>query len=150
MRRPLVLGIGNPLRGDDGFGAAVIEELQRAGFGAHADLLAVHQLTPELVLDLEGACCVAFVDASVELAAGQAGESDPRSTAPARSSWSHGLDPSGLLALGREVLGTELPARVFAVGAVGFDEGDDLASPLREHAPAIARRIVSWWEEFAD
>lgn len=144
MKRPLVLGIGNPLRGDDGFGAAVIEELLREGHGAEADLLAVHQLTPELVHELEGARCVAFVDATVDLAAGEAGERDPGSSVRTAGSWSHGLDPGGLLALARQVLGVEVPARVFAVGAADFAEGEILTPSVGGQVARIAGRIAAW------
>lgn len=144
MRRPLVLGIGNPLRGDDGFGAAVIAELRRGGLGAQADLLWVHQLTPELILDLEGARCVAFVDAAVALAAGEASESELAASVRTRGSWSHGLDPGGLLALGREVLGVDVPARIFAVGAAGFGEGASLTPLVQEQVARTALRIAAW------
>ena len=43
---PLIIGIGNPLRCDDGLGPAVAEQLTRDG-DTGCDIQAVHQLTPE-------------------------------------------------------------------------------------------------------
>uniref|UniRef100_B8HQ64 Hydrogenase maturation protease n=1 Tax=Cyanothece sp. (strain PCC 7425 / ATCC 29141) TaxID=395961 RepID=B8HQ64_CYAP4 len=60
--RFLVIGYGNPLRGDDGVGQSVAERVaswQLAGVRS----LAVHQLTPELVMELAEAETVIFVDA---------------------------------------------------------------------------------------
>ncbi len=63
--RPLVIGIGNPLRGDDGLGWAAAEQL--AGDGeVDCDVLAVHQLTPELAQWVAAATLVVLIDASRE------------------------------------------------------------------------------------
>ena len=39
MSRRLVLGLGNPLAGDDGFGPAVVQALQKEGFPADVDVV---------------------------------------------------------------------------------------------------------------
>jgi len=44
----LIIGIGNPLRSDDGVGWVVAEQLTRDS-DASSDVLTVYQLTPELV-----------------------------------------------------------------------------------------------------
>jgi hydrogenase maturation protease len=60
----LVIGYGNELRGDDGAGPRVARTVaDRHLPGVRA--LAVHQLTPELVLELAQAERVVFVDAVV-------------------------------------------------------------------------------------
>jgi Ni,Fe-hydrogenase maturation factor len=57
----LVIGIGNPLRGDDGVGRWLA---QRAGrWLAPAQLRTVQQLTPELAADIALASRVLFIDA---------------------------------------------------------------------------------------
>lgn len=38
-QRPLILGVGNLLLGDEGVGVVAIARLDRAGFGAHAELV---------------------------------------------------------------------------------------------------------------
>jgi hydrogenase maturation protease len=66
--RVLIVGIGNPWCTDDGFGPAVIEQLD-----AQADVhdsrcchRAVHQLMPELAAELTDVDLVVFVDASTD------------------------------------------------------------------------------------
>ncbi len=61
----LVIGYGNPLRGDDGVGPAVSGAIAVLGLpGVRA--LSVHQLTPELAAEAAGARVAVFVDAAVD------------------------------------------------------------------------------------
>jgi hydrogenase maturation protease len=71
--RPLIIGIGNPLRSDDGLGWAVAEQLPRAigDTGIACDIHTVHQLTPELAQQVATANLVVLIDASRE---GEPGE----------------------------------------------------------------------------
>lgn len=48
----LIIGYGNILRGDDGAGYRLAEQLLTVVPAAGARVLAVHQLTPELALDI--------------------------------------------------------------------------------------------------
>lgn len=48
----LIIGCGNILRGDDGAGYRLAEQLLTAVPAKSARVLAVHQLTPELALDI--------------------------------------------------------------------------------------------------
>jgi hypothetical protein len=60
----LVIGVGNDLRGDDGAGRAVVEELARlAVHGMHP--VWSHQLVPELAEQISKAGMVIFVDAGL-------------------------------------------------------------------------------------
>jgi hydrogenase maturation protease len=63
MTRPLVIGIGNVLRSDDGAGIAAAREVVRRY--PTAECLTVHQLAPELADPVASASIVIFVDASV-------------------------------------------------------------------------------------
>jgi hydrogenase maturation protease len=61
----LVIGYGNTLRGDDGVGqkiATIVAEWNLPGVRSHS----VHQLTPELALDIAQSQLVIFVDAAVQ------------------------------------------------------------------------------------
>jgi Ni,Fe-hydrogenase maturation factor len=59
----LVIGYGNTLRRDDGVGVRAAELIAADPRLAHARVLAVHQLTPELALDIGAVSLVIFVDA---------------------------------------------------------------------------------------
>ena len=125
-RLTLVIGYGNTLRGDDGVGpraAGAVHSWNRPGVSA----LSVAQLTPELASLLAAVRLAVFVDArpgngdtcrGVEVHA-----IEPASAA--LRAFSHAGDPSGLLALAREVHGTYPRAWLVTVPSadLGFGEG---------------------------
>jgi len=57
----VIIGYGNKLRGEDGFGMDVIEVLQKRKL-VDTKLISVMQLTPELTLELLAATHIIFVD----------------------------------------------------------------------------------------
>ena len=86
----LVIGIGNPSRGDDALGPLLVERLQALNL-ADLELLTDFQLQVEYALDLQARREVVFVDASLDATA-------PFTFAPARavedaSYSSHELSP---------------------------------------------------------
>ncbi len=80
MSLPLVIGIGNPTRSDDGAGHAVVFGLSR--LVPDGTYRAVHQLTPDLAEDLAEASLVVFVDASVRATTLQLVPVEPTPVAP--------------------------------------------------------------------
>ena len=145
MSRPLVVGVGNPDRGDDGVGWAVAE---RAGADlrlAGAQVRRVVQLAPELAADLAGASVVVIADARagappgrVEWSAVDAGE------APVRPGpLSHHLDPPALVRLAALAYGAVPAVFVVGVGAAGFASGAPL-SPAVSAAVDEAAGLVVW------
>ncbi len=56
-----IIGYGNSLRGEDAFGLDVIKELQKVPL-KETKLIAAHQLTPEMVLELQEADEIIFID----------------------------------------------------------------------------------------
>ncbi len=69
-RRVLIIGIGNPLRSDDGLGWAVAEQLSLE-CDTSCDIRIVHQLTPDVAQWVAAADLVVMIDASHE---GEPGE----------------------------------------------------------------------------
>ncbi|MFA5454265.1 MAG: hydrogenase maturation protease [Sulfurimonas sp.] len=57
----VIIGYGNSLRGEDAFGLDVIKELQKLTL-KETKLLSAHQLTPEIVLELQDADEIIFID----------------------------------------------------------------------------------------
>lgn len=56
-----IIGYGNSLRGEDAFGLDVIKELQNSPL-KETKLISAHQLTPEMVLELQDADEIIFID----------------------------------------------------------------------------------------
>lgn len=143
MKRSLVVGVGNPLREDDGVGWRLAEALAQAG----AEVYTCHQLLPELAAELSQVDLVLFADARAD---GSPGQVLLQALAPSESpGYSHHLDASGLLAWVRALYQRCPQAHLLSVagGAFGYREG---LSPAVEAAlPAALQqaRILLQLEE---
>ena len=97
MKRPLVIGYGNPLRQDDGIGWRAADLLESYLPAGSIDIRRKHQLTPELSDLISDASLVIFLDASIAQPPGcMACEPVEAET---RSAFWHSLTPGQLLSL---------------------------------------------------
>lgn len=143
MADVLVIGYGNPLRGDDGVGCVVAEEIAQkiCDPQSKVQIIACHQLNPELAEAIADTRAVIFVDASVDL---KPGEVQIKPVAPDRFSpaaFTHSLKPSALLAAASELFGQAPPAKVVVIGAASFDLGMQL-TPEVQRAVKTALKMV--------
>ena len=120
----LIIGLGNPLRSDDGIGAQACEVIDRLHWTGVATTTAA-QLFPEMVMEMEGYASVIIIDASVEEEQVQLKKLEPGRTGAV--ALSHHMDPSGLVAL-QQLLGGK-PADVYlcAIPGVEFGHGERLS-----------------------
>ncbi len=135
-----MIGIGNPLRGDDGVGALLAEQV-----GGRC----MHQLTPELTADLAPLQRVLFIDAW--LAPKQPGPAPqprldplPVASRPAGSGASHHLEPAQLLAITAALYGRAPNASWLRIPAHSFSHGNAFSPQLQASLPA-ARRLLRRW-----
>ncbi|HUK03901.1 MAG TPA: hydrogenase maturation protease [Burkholderiales bacterium] len=149
MTRVLVLGWGNPSRGDDAIGPRLLERLEAEAalhpeWGEHG-FVTDFQLQPEHALDLEGASQVLFVDAS-------ASSPVPYGFArvqPAqdRSFSTHALSPQALLAVHAGLAGkAPPPAWLLAVRGERFELGAPMSAAAEarlEAAGHLAENLLS-------
>jgi hydrogenase maturation protease len=139
----LVIGWGNPSRGDDAMGPLLVEQLQAVHADAAVDWLIDFQLQVEHALDLIGREHVLFVDAS------QRGEApfevsrvEPRRDA---SYTSHALSPAAVLHAHRELQGGAAPAcTLLAIRGERFD----LGAPLSDAGARHLAQAVQWAREW--
>ena len=126
----LVVGIGSELRRDDAAGRRVAEAIAAQGFD-DVEVRSVHQLTPELALDLDARELVVFVDAAVDVA-----ELVVRGlpSGAAGTSGSHHVDPPALLALAACLGWAPDRAVVVHIPVVDLDIGTQLS-------PATSREV---------
>lgn len=146
VRAPLlVLGIGNPSRGDDAIGPSFIERASLALAAEIArgeiELLTDFQLQIEHALDLEGRQRVVFVDASVRAA-------PPfelsRLTAKRDASIStHAMSPAAVLETFRAVVGEPPEAWVLAIRGERFELGEPLSAQAEAHLDAALDSFVA-------
>jgi hydrogenase maturation protease len=97
MKRPLVIGYGNPLREDDGIGPRAAEIVQQSLAPGAARVLQCQQLTPELALEIEDTSRVIFLDAALDQPPGEITLTNLQKAES--SAWSHHLTPRQLLSL---------------------------------------------------
>lgn len=161
--RPLLIGIGNRLRGDDGAGYRLAEIL-RATPGATAvplQVLAVHQLTPELAATIAAANAVLFADAwftgsgkpearpwpvlePIPTHGDPRGNVQDRRSAPPPGPLSHQLSAAQLLELSHRLYGRRPPAWQLLLPVCQLQHGEDL-SPASARAVAAALQLVRHW-----
>jgi hydrogenase maturation protease len=142
QRHRLVIGIGNPLRGDDGVGMLLAEQV-----GGRS----VQQLTPELAEDLAEMEAVLFIDAWLA-PAGASPELIP--IAPANGAAdsaanSHQLEPAQLLAISQALYGRAPAVHLLRVPAYRFAHNGVLSAELQAALPATRTLLQRWLEHHA-
>src|SRR5215831_10583842 len=113
-RKVLVIGYGNPLRGDDAVGPFVASRLGG---------IVVHQLTPELAEPLASADLAIFIDARNDLLPG-AVDVRPLGGSPVMT---HYCTPAYVLHLARQVYGRAPESVLVGIGAESFEWGAPLS-----------------------
>jgi hydrogenase maturation protease len=139
----LVIGYGNPLRGDDGAGWRAAELLEDDPRAAGARVLARHQLTPELAEDVGRAGLLVLVDASTEPGPAGSVSSRPLPGTPASQSvFSHHVDPVRLLQLAEALFGHAPAAVQVSVRAADLEVGTDLSAPVAAAMPVLVDAVI--------
>jgi hydrogenase maturation protease len=129
----LIIGYGNPLRGDDGFGYRAAERIPGG--------IAVHQLTPELMDLISRADRVVFLDATAE---GVPGEIHRRPLAPAASGrpFAHHATPETLLAGALALYGRAPEAILVTVTGGNFAVSDSLSSEVEAALDRVLEEVL--------
>lgn len=129
--KTLIIGYGNPLRGDDGLGWAAAELLDGLTDPAHVEIITCQQLTPDLAEAISRAGQVIFIDAAVEGTPG-AVQIRPLTTPPATDdgTFTHHLDAPGLLELAASLYDVTPPAHLVTVRGYDFSFRDGLSDEM--------------------
>jgi hydrogenase maturation protease len=137
----LIIGYGNRLRSDDGVGFRAAELLGERSVNADVQILAVPQLTPELVEPISRAQRVIFIDAAAE---GPPGEIRQRTLAAsaAGAAFTHQMTPEALLAGAVALYGTSPSGVLYSICGESFVLGEQLT-------PAVERAVIELVEELS-
>lgn len=157
----LVVGVGSELRRDDAAGRRVAEAIAELELPA-VQCLSVHQLTPELAMQIAGRRLVIVVDASMP-GRGEPGvrvggqDPGPPShdavvvstvvAADAAGAMSHHLDVQGLLGLAGMVASAPQEVRTVAVPAHDLGIGTELSKATATHVREAVRRVTALCHE---
>jgi hydrogenase maturation protease len=143
--RCIVIGVGNPDRGDDAAGRAVARELRNLQ-SADIEIVEHSGEAATLVMEMNGAEQVFLVDACTSGAPpGTIHRFDVSATAmPALASAfsTHGFGPAAAVELAR-ALG-QLPRRfiIYAIEGASFEQGAPLSPPVAAAAAKVVRRLL--------
>lgn len=135
--RTLIIGYGNTLRSDDGFGVAVVDLLEQRGVIQDAEFTTAQQLLPEMAETLREAGLVIFLDASV---AEKSGILSIEHILPeaGTGALSHHLNPASLLALAQSLYQAAPRAYLIHVTTTHFEFGETLSQPVAAMLPVTA------------
>jgi hydrogenase maturation protease len=142
----LVIGCGNPLRGDDGLGSRAAELLRQAP-PPDTHIITCHQLLPEMAETLSQASLVILIDASVQGPAGTihcqtVAAPPPASHAPRGPELlAHHLELTSLLHWAQTLFGHAPRAVALSIGAAHFDFGEELSAPVAASLPGLLERV---------
>jgi hydrogenase maturation protease len=148
----LLIGWGNPLRGDDGVGQAIAAAVE--GWGQpELEVVAAVQLTPELAPLLAAARRVLFVDAEAGAAAVTGGwrlePIQPLDTGVTTAAWSsqplsHHASPGVLLMFAETLYGRRPPAWQLLVAAHACGFGSGLSPATEALLPGALAAVRGW------
>ena len=143
--RALIIGYGNPLRGDDALGWRAAEVLAAAPEIVNDPSVrveTVHQLTPELAETIAGAEVTVFIDASLPAPGHPPGTvrcEEIHAKTPSPEALGHHLTPAHALAYASGIFDRKPRAFLTSVAAGSFDYGAGLS-------PAVEAAIPPWFD----
>ena len=141
MRRVLIIGYGNPLRGDDGVGWQAARRLEALLEDEFVETLALHQLTPELAEPISRADLIIFIDASHE---GNPGSWKCERLIPnvtAGNSLAHHFTPASLLTCAQAIFRASPSALVISVAGASFGYDEQLTSSVEKALPQVIEHV---------
>jgi hydrogenase maturation protease len=141
MGHVLILGYGNPLRGDDGVGWHAAELLLERSVELDAEVTSCHQLMPELAEPVSRAERVIFIDARIGQPPGRVEVSEVAVRASEYPTFSHHLDPATLVALAQGLFGRAPQAWILTVTGESFAHTDRLSASVRSSLPELIRQV---------
>jgi hydrogenase maturation protease len=144
----LLIGYGNECCGDDALGPTVVRLIDAMGL-PDVNVLAVHQLMPELADLLASAGQAIFVDAT------RVPQPSPiviqRLQASSETAiLTHSCHPSALLALAQLLYGHSPPGWLVTIEGRQFNPGDAVSAQARRHADSAAQMIARWLQNSAE
>ena len=145
-KKILIIGYGNTLRGDDGIGQIIAEEIEKLNLEG-IEILALHQLTPDIagkIIEYKG---VFFIDASqnTELNEVQVLPLQPSENSPKIE---HAMNPEDILKLAEDLYNFYPKAFCFLIPARNFSFTESLSdltkSMIQPAIKIITEKIKSF------
>lgn len=141
MSKILVIGWGNPLRGDDGVGWRAAELLSAKLQHHDVAVRVSHQLMPEFAEDISQSDFVVFIDAACDNSPGEIRLQKVEPDRAPSAAFSHQLSPPALLGMAERLYGSRPEACFFSVGARSFEYGEVLSPEVESALPGLLEEV---------
>jgi hydrogenase maturation protease len=138
MPHTLIIGYGNPLRGDDGFGWHAALRLRDLIHDAGIEILAVQQLTPELMEPVSRARRVIFIDAATGEDPGKMTVAVLGTSGGPAPVFTHFATPAALLEGAQSLYGARPEGLLVTVVGLDFSLGAELSAPVELALESLA------------
>lgn len=143
MARTLIIGYGNPLRGDDGLGWHAARLLAECIQRDDVQIVTCHQLMPELAEDISQADHVIFIDAACGGEPGALRFDDLQPDNRPNVDFTHRFDAPALLACAQVLYGRCPYAVLCSLSADSFDLSENLSEVVQAALPALVQRVLA-------
>jgi hydrogenase maturation protease len=138
--RVLIIGYGNPWRGDDGAGPAAAEALRSRLPGA--SILVQQQITPELAEPVSEADLVIFIDAAIDIPPGEIRRAEVLPGAGA-SAFTHELTPGAILHMARILYGRSPQGTLYSIGGSEFGLNETMSSAVARSVAVVVDEVAA-------
>jgi hydrogenase maturation protease len=142
--KTLIVGYGNPLRSDDGFGWHVTRALAPVLAGCEVEVMTCHQLTPEIAEPLSRCHFAIFLDADSRGTPGKLHCRKVRPASPPPGAFTHGCTPAHLLASAEKLYGSRPEAVTLTVSVRTFAFGEKLSPVVSAALPGVVEQVRHW------
>ncbi len=146
MPKVMLIGYGNPLRTDDAIGWRAAGELASQVNDKDVEIVACHQLNPEMAEAVSQTKLAIFIDACTDGTPGRVSRREIQPAAFSPELMSHHLDPESLLACAKELYGHAPKAAVICVTGECFGYGRELTATVERVLPGVielARGLIN-------
>jgi len=141
MEQILVIGFGNPYRGDDGMGLHAAEQFERINRDRAVTVLARQELHPELAEVISHVDFVIFVDAAAQGTPGTVSVCKLTPKCEVNGLFSHELTPETLLAAAKLLYGRCPEAMLVSAAGENFGISSQLSPAVSAALPQVLARI---------
>lgn len=146
----LIIGYGNPLRGDDGLGwhiaSTLAEKNSQQTTTSPLRVLPRHQLTPELAEPISQAIFVIFIDARLGETPGQI-QSLMLTPQASTDAFTHHVDPASLLLLAQSLYGSCPPAALLSITGDSFGYNEYISPVVQQRLPTLMQQLEALIEQ---
>ena len=141
MKHVLILGCGNPLRGDDGLGWVVTDCLASVLNDPSVEVIQTQQLTPELAEPVSRASLVIVVDASHTGRPGSWKREEIEISGTEPGKLGHHFSPAALLAYASAVFHSTPRMLLVSVAIKSVDCNEGLTPEIEASLPEVVRHV---------